>query len=144
MTGALSTVCMCVRQVHNCIAECVSVNDCIASLCAPRAFVLHVLVFVRFILLIHLGIGGWPRFVIVALPGLFYLTFFGIYAGRVLRAFMGICQVCLFIYWVCTVDTYFGTILPLYGISYYIDIGWKHVKMCDFYMLNIYSHLILW
>ena len=30
---------------------------------------------------------------------------------------------------------YFDTILPFYGISYYIDIGRKRAEICAFYML---------
>ena len=33
------------------------------------------------------------------------------------------------------VDTqYIGTLLPLYGISYYNDIGWKYVTICVFHI----------
>ena len=40
------------------------------GLCASRAFALYLLVFVIFSL--PLGVDGWLRFVIVALPGLFF------------------------------------------------------------------------
>ena len=47
-----------------------------AGLCASRAFVclfLHVLVSVIFLFLLVSGVGcGWLRYVIMALPGLFY------------------------------------------------------------------------
>ena len=47
-----------------------------AGLCASRAFVclfVHVLVSVIFLFLLVSGVGcGWMRYVIVALPGLFY------------------------------------------------------------------------
>ena len=47
-------------------------RELVSGLCAARAFLFALHLFVFVLLSLPLGVGGWLRFVIVPLPGPFY------------------------------------------------------------------------